>query len=311
MLLYYSPQFLQHETGDHPERPERLRRTWALLNESGWVERCTRPTWAPASLEAMSRVHSIDYLSELERFASGGGGRVETDTVVSPDSFAAAALGAGAACDAVDRVVGGEDAVAACLIRPPGHHALPTGAMGFCLVGNVAVAARHAIAQHDLNRVLIVDWDVHHGNGTQDVFWTDPQVGFFSLHRWPFYPGSGRESETGAGPGQGATCNVPTAFGTRRESILEAFQSRLEAFAARMQPELILISAGFDAHRDDPIGSLGLETEDFQALASFVASLAGEHCDGRVVSLLEGGYHVDRLAESYAAHLSGLSSATS
>lgn len=306
MLLYYSPRCLEHDTGAHPERPERLRRTWAMLERTGWPDRCVRPDWSPASAERLARVHDASYLAELERFIAAGGGRIEVDTVTSTDSFDAARIAAGAACDAVARVLADGDQSAACLIRPPGHHALPTGAMGFCLVNNVAIAARAAVDEFGLDRVLIVDWDVHHGNGTQDTFWDDPRVGFFSMHRWPFYPGSGAADETGAGRGLGATRNLPIEMGTSRKSILSAFQSEMQAFAARIRPQLVLLSAGFDAHREDPIGSLGLETEDFAQLTAATQAVAREYCDGRLVSLLEGGYHVDRLAESYVAHLEAL-----
>ena len=310
MLLYYSPQCLEHETGAHPEQPERLRRTWALLEAMGWPERCVRPDWKPATPSQLAGSHDAAYLGQLERFCDAGGGRLEVDTVVSTRSFAAASTAAGAARDAVTRVLAGEATTAACLMRPPGHHALPGGAMGFCLLNNVAVAARCAVDELGLDRVLIVDWDVHHGNGTQDAFWEDPRVAFFSLHRWPFYPGTGSAEETGAGPGLGTTCNVPITFGSRRETILERFRSEIEAFARRIRPQLILLSAGFDAHREDPVGSLGLETEDFAALTAATAEVAAEHSAGRLVSLLEGGYHVDRLAESYVAHLEAIVATT-
>ena len=178
--------------------------------------------------------------------------------------------------------------------------------MGFCLFGNVAVAAAHARTAHQLNRVLIVDWDVHHGNGTQDIFYHDGNVHFLSLHRWPFWPGTGAADETGADNGLGATLNVPLRFGISRREYRQAFASALEAIAASCRPELILLSAGFDAHAADPIGSLGLESEDFADLTRDVCEAAGQYCSGRIVSLLEGGYHLRHLAESVAVHLSTL-----
>jgi acetoin utilization deacetylase AcuC-like enzyme len=203
-------------------------------------------------------------------------------------------------------VLAGEDRTALCLVRPPGHHALADRAMGFCLFNNIAVAARTAIDEHGLDRVLVVDWDVHHGNGTQDIFYTDDRVGFLSIHRWPFYPGTGAVDETGAGAGLGATRNLPIEFGTPRDAYREKFRHELEDFANRVKPQLVLISAGFDSHRDDPIGSLGLEVEDFADLTQCVLDVANVHAGGRVVSLLEGGYHPKRLAECVAEHLQGL-----
>ena len=178
--------------------------------------------------------------------------------------------------------------------------------MGFCLFNHVAVAARAALAEHGLKRVLIVDFDVHHGNGTQDSFYDDEQVGFFSIHRYPFYPGSGAADETGAGPGLGYTCNVPVEFGTTRDAYHARYRAALEKFADKVKPELVLISAGFDAHRLDPIGSLGLEVEDFGVLTRVVLQIAKQHAQGRVVSLLEGGYNVDELPKCVAAHLDEL-----
>jgi acetoin utilization deacetylase AcuC-like enzyme len=220
-------------------------------------------------------------------------------------------LAAGAACDAVDRVLSGEDRTALCIVRPPGHHALPERAMGFCLFNSIAIAARCAVDKHNLDRVLIVDWDVHHGNGTQDIFYADGRVGFFSIHRWPFYPGTGASDETGTGTGLGMTRNVPVPFGTSRDAYRDAFRDGLEEIAARIKPQLVLVSAGFDAHREDPIGSLGLEVEDFGVLTKDVLDVASVHSGGRVVSLLEGGYNVERLAESVALHLEGLLDAAS
>jgi acetoin utilization deacetylase AcuC-like enzyme len=240
--------------------------------------------------------------------AARGGGRLDPDTAVSPASFDVARLAAGAACDAVDRVLAGEDKTALCLVRPPGHHALPERAMGFCLFSNVAIAASVARDEHGLDRVMIVDWDVHHGNGTQDVFYTDEQVGFFSAHRWPFYPGTGDTDETGTGAGLGATVNLPIAFGTPRQAYRKSFANDLEKFAARFRSQLILVSAGFDSHRADPIGSLGLEVEDFAELTKIVRDVASVHADGRVVSVLEGGYNPPVLAECVDAHLRGLMS---
>jgi len=302
-LLYYDPRFLDHETGQHPEQPERLRRIMARLEETGLVARCERPQWQPASRERLERVHRPSHLDHVASVAGRGGGMLDPDTVVSSASFEVARIAAGAACDAVDRVLQGEAKTALCLVRPPGHHALPECAMGFCLFNNIAVAARVATDEHRLNRVLIVDWDVHHGNGTQYVFYRDGRVGFFSAHRWPFYPGSGAVDEIGEGDGLGATRNLPVAFGTPRDRYRELFARELEDFAAHIRPQLVLISAGFDAHRADPVGSLGLEVEDFAELTQMVLAVAERYAAGRVVSILEGGYNTQALACCVEAHL--------
>jgi acetoin utilization deacetylase AcuC-like enzyme len=215
-------------------------------------------------------------------------------------------MACGTAVDAVERVIAGEDTTAFCAVRPPGHHAVPNGAMGFCLLGNAAIAARTAIQRLGLNRVLVVDWDVHHGNGTQDVFYEDGQVGFFSAHRFPFYPGTGRKIETGRGAGLGTTFNLPLQFGTSRKDYLSAFEGMLTDAADHMKPELVILSAGFDAHADDPIGSLGLETEDFETLTRLVQQVAATHANDRLVSILEGGYNLQRLAECVELHLKTL-----
>src|SRR5262245_26800462 len=189
-LLYANPLFQEHVTGAHPEHPRRLAAIEAHLKQSGLADRCTKPQWQPAKLEQLARIHDPVYVDQIQSYAGAGGGRIEADTVISERSYDAAVLAAGAACDAVRRVVAGEDTTALCLVRPPGHHARPHDAMGFCLFNNVAAAALAAIVEHELERVLVVDWDVHHGNGTQEVFWEDGRIGSFSIHRWPFYPGT-------------------------------------------------------------------------------------------------------------------------
>lgn len=305
-LLYLDDCFLQHDTGAHPENAARLRAVAARLARDGLTSRCRQPNWEPVQPEHLSQVHPADYVDSVRRFAARGGGRIEIDTVLSPMSFDIALRAAGAACDAVARVISGEDDRAVCLVRPPGHHALQQSAMGFCLFNNVAIAARMATTHLSLDRVLVVDWDVHHGNGTQDCFWDDERVGFFSAHRWPFYPGTGRDDETGGGPGLGFTHNLPIAFGTPRSEYLRAFRSGLEDFAARVKPQLVVVSAGFDAHRLDPVGSLGLEVEDFAELTESLIAVADQYAGGKLVSVLEGGYNADILAQCVATHVENL-----
>jgi len=305
-LVYRDDRFLLHETGLHPECPGRLQAIHKRLAESGLLEKCTVPKCEPAADEEILRVHSKPHLSKIREFANAGGGRIEADTVMSAQSADVAILAVGAAVDAVKQVVNGNATTALCLVRPPGHHALPTGPMGFCLFGNAAIAARTAVQQLGLNRVLIVDWDVHHGNGTQDVFYEDEQVGFFSAHRFPFYPGTGRKSDTGRGSGLGTTFNLPLKFGISRPDYLSGFENALARAADSIKPDLVIISAGFDAHADDPVGSLGLETEDFARLTEMVMQVADTHSQGRLVSILEGGYNVVRLAECVEVHLQTL-----
>jgi acetoin utilization deacetylase AcuC-like enzyme len=305
-LLYTHSLFQQHLTGAHPEHPRRLAAVEALLDESGLRAGCRQPAWQPATPVQIARVHDPSYIEQIERYAVAGGGRIEADTVLSEQSYEAARLATGAVCDAVRRVVAREDTTALCLVRPPGHHARPRGAMGFCLFGSVAVGAAEALDALQLDRVLIVDWDVHHGNGTQEIFWESGRVGFLSIHRWPFYPGTGDSDETGSGAGLGTIANVPVEFGTPLDDYHDRFERALIDLAAKVQPQLVLISAGFDAHRQDPIGSLGLEVEDFSRLTETVLAVARQYAGGRVVSVLEGGYNPARLAESVGAHLKAL-----
>jgi len=302
-LLYDDPCFLKHETGPEIERSERLRAISHRLQVSGLAAQCRRPDWQPVSRRRLMRIHSAAYIDSVVAVAKSGGGHIEQETTVSPASEEVARLAAGCVCDAVERLVRGEDSQALCLVRPPGHHAMFHHAMGFCIYNNVAIAAKVAGDELDVDRVLIVDWDIHHGNGTQAVFWEDPQVGVLSIHRWPFYPGTGRADETGAGAGLGATVNLPIEYGTPRAEYLSVFRDALETFAAKIRPQIVLISAGFDSHRLDPIGDLGLETEDFISLTHAVLEVAETYAGGRVVSVLEGGYDPPTLADCVAVHL--------
>lgn len=305
-LLYYSDEFLKHRTGMHPESSARLTHIRDHLTTTGLINRCTRPAWSAVERDALLAVHSEQHLQAVQAFAAKGGGQIETDTVVSPESYDVALLACGAAVDATRRVVAGEDTSALVIARPPGHHCLADAPMGFCLLANVAVAARYALDRLGLDRVLVVDWDVHHGNGTQDIFYSDERVGFFSIHRYPFYPGSGAADETGSGAGLGATLNVPIGFGTSRRDYLSQFEVALDRFASKLRPQLVIISAGFDAHAEDPVGNLGLESEDFVPLTQIVQTIAAQHAGGKLVSVLEGGYRPVRLAESVGLHLETL-----
>ena len=306
MLLYLDDDFAAHETGRHPECPARITRVNAYLRQHQALAESVRPQWESASEAALTHVHAPEHLVQVREMCRRGGGQLDADTVVSRESWDVALRAAGAAIDAVDRVLAGEAIRAFCAVRPPGHHALPKRPMGFCLMNNVAIAARHAVTNGQLDRVLIVDFDVHHGNGTQDTFYADEQVAFLSLHRWPFYPGTGAAEETGTGRGLGLTKNLPLEFGISRKSIFEKFERALDDLLKRFQPQLVLISAGFDAHREDPIGSLGLETEDYATLTDLIIKRAAGPAEGRIVSLLEGGYNLDFLPLCVGQHLEAL-----
>jgi acetoin utilization deacetylase AcuC-like enzyme len=303
VMLYYDAELLQHETGDHPESSSRLIPASRLLHQMVVQLGCARPAWKPADETDVSLVHTPEYIVSLREFCQAGGGMLDPDTVLSPESYDVALRATGAVVDAVARVVRGDERRAFCLVRPPGHHAQSAQAMGFCLLNHVAVGARLAIRRHGLARVLIVDWDVHHGNGTQEILWEDPSVGYFSIHRFPFYPGTGAADEIGGGAAAGTKFNVPIKYGTSRAEYLAAFSDALTQIAQRMQPELVLISAGFDAHKVDPVGSLGLETEDYQTLTRQVVAVADQYAAGRIVSVLEGGYHPQTLADCIELHV--------
>ena len=304
MVIFTNPIFREHDTGrDHPERPERTLHTVRQLEAAKLFDRCTLGTWSALTDDELATVHGRELVDRIRKFGERGGGRIEIDTVVSPRSFDVAASAAGAAWAAVDDVLTGRDSRAFCLFRPPGHHATRDVCMGFCLFNHVALAAYRAMSQHQLDRILIVDWDVHHGNGTQDIFYTDPRVFFFSIHRYPFYPGTGSAAETGSGPGLGFTHNEPVAFGTPRVDFRARFEKALTESAAKIRPQLVLISAGFDAHALDPIGSLSLEVEDFITLTGLAVGIAREYCNGKIVSMLEGGYNVPILGQCVESHI--------
>ncbi len=307
VALFTDPRMLDHRVPfRHPERPERLQAVLRHLERSGYFNTCPNGVVREATIEELSRIHEPAYLRRVADLESEGGGMLDSDTWLLPGSNLAARLAAGAAIEAVAFVLGGDNRRALCLVRPPGHHARPGAGMGFCIYDNIALGAAEALVRFDLTRVLIVDFDVHHGNGTQEVFYDSPCVGFLSIHRYPFYPGTGARDETGTGPGLGNVMNIPLPYGTPRREYHAAFRTGLEKIADRIRPEIVLISAGFDAHAQDPIGDLGLEIDDFEALTREIVLVADTHAQGRIVSLLEGGYNVPILAGSVAAHLQAL-----
>jgi len=302
-ILYAGEEFFKHETGDHPESSHRLELLYARLKETGLWDDFEHGELSPANVAHLSLIHSQEYIAHVQQFADSGGGRIESDTILSRHSFDVSSLASGSAISAVDHVSSGSHRHAVCLTRPPGHHALKNTPMGFCLFNHVAVAAAYARDVLGLERVLIVDWDVHHGNGTQAAFYDCENVYFYSVHRSPFYPGTGAQDETGTGAGLGTIKNIPLQFGISRDEYLRRFSDGLEEIAQNAKPQLVLISAGFDAHKDDPIGSLGLEADDFRTLTQNVLQIAEEYCAGKVISILEGGYHPRALADSVVCHL--------
>jgi acetoin utilization deacetylase AcuC-like enzyme len=307
VTLFTDERMLDHHPPSrHPERPERLQAILRHLERTGLRGRLACGSVREATRGELSRVHNPAYLDRVAAFEVKGGGPYEPDTWIYPGSNLAAQLAAGACVEAVDHVVACRDRTAVCLVRPPGHHARPHEAMGFCIYNNVAVAAADAVRRLELGRVMIVDYDVHHGNGTEEIFYSDPSVAFLSIHRYPFYPGTGAADETGSGPGLGFTKNLPIAYGTRRKDYLDALRAGVERMADRTHPELLILSSGFDAHAEDPVGDLGLEVEDFVAITRILTDLAEVHASGRMVSVLEGGYNVPILAGCVGAHIEAI-----
>lgn len=304
--LVTSRIFLEHETGDHPERPARLEAILRYLERTGRLDdrRLVEPD--PADEETIALVHDRAYIEELRAFAARGGGWLDADTVVSPRSFDVARLAVGAAVTAVELVLRGEAPRAFALVRPPGHHAEPDRGMGFCLFNNIAVAAAWALQRHGLERVAIIDWDVHHGNGTQAAFYRTDRVLFVSVHQWPLYPGTGRADEIGEGPGRGYTLNIPLPPRSDDTAYLRAFDEQIEPRLRTYRPELLLVSAGYDAHYADPLAAMAVTEQGFGAMAGRVLTWAQERCDGRLVLVLEGGYNLSALASSVAATLDAL-----
>ena len=297
---------LEHDTGPgHPERAARLQAVAGAVDRAA-SERLVRLPPRAATLDELRRVHSVEHVArvaataERERFA------FDADTPTSNRSYEAALRAAGGALAAVDAVMTGTAANGFALVRPPGHHAVPERAMGFCLFNNVAVAAAHLRAAHGLERVLIVDWDVHHGNGTQDAFYADSHILFMSSHQYPFYPGTGSAREVGTGEGEGFTLNVPLPGGCGDAEYLQAYLEVVEPVARQFRPEFVLISAGFDAHGRDPLAEMEVSERGFAGLARLVARIARDVCGNRLVAVLEGGYDLAALGESVATVLDEL-----
>jgi len=302
VLLETHAAFFDHDTGlGHPERPARLQAVLDGIQRCGAGDAVVLAPPREATRAELERVHSAAYLQAIEDFCRRGGGNLDPDTTVTAASWPAALLAAGAGIDAIERLDAGEADAAFVAARPPGHHATPRRAMGFCLLNNVAVAAAALAARGE--RVLIVDWDAHHGNGTQDAFYADPRVVYVSMHEYPLYPGSGWVDETGEGPGAGATVNFPFPAGATGDAYLAALDEVVVPLAERFAPTWLLLSAGFDAHRADPLTGLELSAGDFADLTERLARLVPA---GRRLAVLEGGYDLQALADSAGACVAGL-----
>jgi acetoin utilization deacetylase AcuC-like enzyme len=297
ILLETHASYLGHDTGPgHPERPARLEAVLQGIDDAGITDAVVPVSPRPATDAEVQRAHAPEFVDALRRFCATGGGRLDPDTSAVPGSWDAALLAAGAGLDAAERLGRGEGTAAFCAVRPPGHHATPTRAMGFCLLNNVAVTAAALAARGE--RVVIVDWDAHHGNGTQDCFYADADVLYVSMHEYPLYPGTGRLDERGAGPGTGATVNFPFPAGTTGDAYLAAVDEVVGPAIERFEPSWLLLSAGFDAHRADPLTGLGLAAGDYADLTRRLLPLVPR---GRVIAFLEGGYDLEALALSAGA----------
>ncbi len=329
--VVYHPDYLKHTMPSwHPERPERLTAIVEHLKAVGLWDQVAHIPPRHATVEEVALVHTTDHIAHVAEVCEDGGGMLDWgDTPACRDSYEVALLAAGgvlAACDAVLRIPDSKSQIpdsestvrdaesgicnlesgmasprnAFALVRPPGHHARPGNAMGFCIFNNVAIAARYLRKRRGLERILIVDWDVHHGNGTQEAFYGDPSVLYASIHRYPFYPGTGAAEEHGSGKGRGANINLPMPAGTTGADYVAALRGAIVPAAERFKPDFVLVSAGFDAHRDDPLGGMGLDDGDYAELARLVRGVAEKHCGGRLVVALEGGYDLRALGRSVA-----------
>ena len=306
-VIIYDDIYLKHDTGpDHPENSARIINTIKHLRSANCWQKLDIKKPRAATEAEVSAIHSTSQIEQIAEIARSGGGYLDPDTYVSSDSYEAALNAAGAPLTAIDLIMDKKVDNAFCLVRPPGHHATPEKGMGFCLFNNVAIAAKYIQSRYSLDRIVIIDWDVHHGNGTQDAFYDDPSVMYFSMHRYPFYPGTGAEEETGKDSGSGFTINIPLSYNTEPQEYLKFFEDILEKRIKPFNPQFILISSGFDAYRLDPISGLSLEASDYNKLTKLTQNIAKDCCDGRIVSCLEGGYHLLDLPKCIEEHLNGL-----
>jgi acetoin utilization deacetylase AcuC-like enzyme len=300
----YHPDYMKHNPGEwHPETPDRLPAIINGIKNAQLWEKLVHLDPVAAKIEHILYVHDKDYVEALQEFCKRGGGLLDTDTSVSSESFDVALLAVGGVIKAIDAVMSGEVDNAFAAVRPPGHHAFPDRGKGFCLFNNVAIGVRYLQKEYGLDRILVVDWDLHHGDGTHYFFYDDPSVFYFSIHQYPFYPGTGGAYETGKGKGVGYTLNVPVPFGTGVQEYLVTFQDKLKPTALRFNPEFIIISAGFDAHKNDPLSGISLTSEAYGQFTDVIQEIAHQTCEGKIVSVLEGGYETQAISESVSEHL--------
>ncbi len=297
----YDPIYLKHDTGQHVENANRLEAIISHLEQTKLKQQLTHIKPRAASIEELSLVHDKQYISHIQDAAQRGGGWLDADTVMSPDSYEAAIYAAGGIVRATEAVMDGELDSAFALVRPPGHHATPQRAMGFCLFNNVAIATKYALAKYKLERILIIDFDVHHGNGTQATFYDNPQVLYISTHEYPFYPGTGDIDETGVGEAKGTTVNIPLPAGCGDAEYLSVFEQIIVPAAKRFSPQLILVSAGYDPHWAEGLALMQVSVTGFAQMVRIIKGLADELCGGRLVFTLEGGYNLTALATGIKA----------
>jgi len=306
--LLLDPLYRQHDPGPgHPEQPARYDAVMRAIEGTKLLPKLQRLDMRVATEDEIALVHGREYIATVKREIAAGANELSTgDTNVGPRSLDVSVRAVGGVLNAVDAVVAGKAANAFCAVRPPGHHARPNQGMGFCIFNNIAIAARYAQRKHGLAKVMIADWDVHHGNGTQDTFYSDGSVFFMSTHQSPWYPGTGDANETGEGKGKGCTLNFPLAAGSGRKEILGAFREKLRRAADAFKPDLVMVSAGFDSREGDPLGRFTLSDTDFTDLTKVMLEIAGTHANGRLVSVLEGGYSLSGLEAAVGAHVKAL-----
>ena len=300
------PFYLRHETEPHPENPGRLTAIQNRLESSEFYNNLIPIQPRKATAEEIGMVHDSGYVASVKQSCADEVRNLDADTVISSNSYDAALLSAGAGMKAIDQLIDGNIHNAFCAVRPPGHHAEQDHAMGFCLFNNVGIAARYAQKTKGLNKIFIFDWDVHHGNGSQHSFYSDPSIYYSSTHQYPFYPGTGAKEETGTGDGLGTTLNLPMDAYSDDDDYLSAIENKLIPEIQHYKPDLIIISAGFDAHQNDPLAQIQLTTDCFGKMTELLMGIARDVCDGRLLSMLEGGYDYDALSDSVRLHMQTL-----